>query len=178
MSRPLHCAPHTTREQNNHQACSSRTPPRDIDLQWCLVEDTACPHSSSYPPSKSFSCVADQRFSQPHHCLPQWLASIFLTSSLRPATAREQQNVGGRLGNHSIAPHSEQRIDDRAKCVRLRRSSASFTMFSMSLSTVTSSYIQERLLRISPISTSCNFAEAALTPRTVAINFTLFVSPA
>ena len=25
---------------HKHQACSSRTPPRDIDLQWCLVEDT------------------------------------------------------------------------------------------------------------------------------------------
>ena len=163
---------------NNHQACSSRTPPRDSHLQWCLVEDTACPHSSSYPPSKSFSCLADQRFSQPHHCLPQWLASIFLTSSLRPATAREQENVGGRLCNHSIAPHCKRRIDDRAKCVRLRRSSASLTMLSMSLFIVTISYKQERLLLISPNSTSCNFASAALTPRTVAINFTLFVSPA
>ena len=72
-----------------HQACSSRTPPRDINLQWCLAEDIACPHSSSYPPSKSSSCLADRRFSQPHYCFPQWLASAFLTSSLRPATARE-----------------------------------------------------------------------------------------
>ena len=45
-------SPYDTRTYN-HQACSSRTPPRDIGLQWCLVEDTACPHSSSYLPSKS-----------------------------------------------------------------------------------------------------------------------------
>ena len=37
-------------------------------------------------------------FSEPHHCVPQWLTSIFLISSLRPATAREQQSVGGRFG--------------------------------------------------------------------------------
>ena len=37
--------------------------------------------------SHSWSDVA---FSQPHHCIPQWLASIFLISSLSLATAREQ----------------------------------------------------------------------------------------
>ena len=101
---PLQCAHHAYSPCDigtyKHPACSSRTPP-------------ACPHSSSYPPSESFSCLAALRFLQPHHCLPQWLASIFLTSSLRPATAREQSNVGGLLGNHSIAPHCERRIDDR-----------------------------------------------------------------
>ena len=39
---------------------------------------------------------------------------------------REQQSVGGRLGNHN-APRC--RTDDRAKCVRLLRSNASITMF-------------------------------------------------
>ena len=36
---------------------------------------------------------------------------------------REQQSVGGRLGNHNAVPRY--RADDWAKCVRLRRSSAS-----------------------------------------------------
>ena len=39
-----------------------------------------------------------QRSFQPHQCFPRWLASVFLTSSLHPATAREQENVGGRFG--------------------------------------------------------------------------------
>ena len=36
---------HTVGSQK-HEACSSRTPPRDIDLLWCLVEDTAWSQSS------------------------------------------------------------------------------------------------------------------------------------
>ena len=40
---------------------------------------------------------------------------------------REQQSVGGRLGNHNAVPRC--RTDDWAKCVRLRRSNASITMF-------------------------------------------------
>ena len=35
--------------------------------------------------------LRDQRFSQPHHCFPQWVAS--------------NQSVGGRLGNSNAAPH-------------------------------------------------------------------------
>ena len=42
---------------------------------------------------------------QPHHCIPQWLTSDFQASSLRHATAHEQQSVGGRLGNHNVAPY-------------------------------------------------------------------------
>ena len=53
-------------------------------------------HRRILRPSPS-SCFADQRFSQPHHCFPQRLALAFLTSSLRPATAREQWNVGARF---------------------------------------------------------------------------------
>ena len=66
-------------------------------------------------------------------------------------------------GKHSIAPHCEWKIDDRANDV-------------LHLN-VTVTYIQERLLLMSPLSTSCNFASAALTPltpRTVALNFTSF----
>ena len=124
-----------------HQACSSSTPPRDIDLQWCLVEGTACPHSSSYPPSKSFSCLADQRFFQPHHCFPQGLASAFLTSSLRLATAREQ-NVGGRFGQPqrcSALFRKCSRMIDRVKYNRSCLSDPSF------LVVVTIVQIQERL---------------------------------
>ena len=95
----------------------------EIDLQWCLVEGTACPHSSSYLPSKLFSCLADQRFSQPHHCFPQWLASVFLTSSLYPTTAREQQNVGDRFGQTqhcSALLHGGSRRIDRVHVRRYR----------------------------------------------------------
>ena len=31
--------------------------------------------------------------------------SVLPTSSLRLATAHEQQSVGGRLGNHNVAPY-------------------------------------------------------------------------
>ena len=135
-------------DHNKHQACSSRTPLRDIDLQWCLVEDIACLHSSSYLPSMSSSCLADQRFSQPHHCFPQWLASVFLTSSLYPATDREQQNVGSRLGQpqscSALFPEGSRRID-RARCKQ------------PCLVIVTVVYMQERHRLIASISTFCNF---------------------
>ena len=42
--------------------------------------------------------------------------------------AREQQSVGGRLGDHNAVPRCG--TDDWVKCVRLRRSSASITMSS------------------------------------------------
>ena len=120
----------------------------EIDLQWCLVEGTACPHSSSYLPSKLFSCLADQRFSQPHHCFPQWLASVFLTSSLYPTTTREQQNVGGRFGQpqhcSALLLCGSRRID-RARCKR------------PCLVIVTIAYMQERHRLTASISTFCNF---------------------
>ena len=64
---------------------------RDIGFSDCLVEDIACPHSSSYLPHMSRSRA--------------WrIPTVLLTSLLRLATVREQQSVGGRLGNHSSAP--------------------------------------------------------------------------
>ena len=135
----------------NHQACSSRTPPRDIDLQRCLVrlvEDTACPQSPSYHPSKSFSCMTDQRFSQPHRCLPQWFAS--------------NQSVGCRLGNHNVP-----------RCVYIEgrlcqvRSTSSFPQVLHDPRSI--HYIQERfLLRYHPLAASVVFAFLALPPRAVA----------
>ena len=75
-------------------------------LQWCLVEDTACPHHRRYRPSKS-----------PHHLLggsaqvtrprslPAAMAIISLpTSSLIPQWLASNQSVGGRWGNHNAAP--------------------------------------------------------------------------
>ena len=75
-------------------------------LQWRLVEDIACPRSSSYLPSKS--------------CAPAWRSNGPPTSSLPAAMGREQQSVGGRLGNHNAAPHCYKE-SDWAKCVRLCR---------------------------------------------------------
>ena len=72
--------------------------------------------------------MADQRFSQPHHCIPQWLASVLLNSSLRPAMAREPQSVGGpswattallRL-SHVLEHTSASKNDVPAKCFRLQ----------------------------------------------------------
>ena len=50
--------------------------------------------------------------SRPHHCQLQWVTN---------------KSVGGRLGNHN--PVARCGTDDWAKCDRLRRSSASITMF-------------------------------------------------
>ena len=87
-----------------------------------FVEDIACPHSSCHLPPKS--------------CAPAWRIDSLLTSSLRPARAHEQRSVGGRAGNHNAVPRCFVSAQERSrvKCNRLRRSSASFTMLSISSS--------------------------------------------
>ena len=56
-----------------------------INLRWCLVEDIACPLSSSYRPSKSFSCLADQRLDPSWRMVQRELsASCTWTTSLWP----------------------------------------------------------------------------------------------
>ena len=136
--------------------------PRDIDLQWCLVElveDTACPEESSYLPSKSSACLANRWFSQPHHCFLQWLASVFPTSSLPPAVVREQSVCGWPPGQpHPCSASSEKcsLFVDRPKSDRLRFPRTH--------------YIQERfLLRFRPLAASAVLAFLALPPRAVAI---------
>ena len=67
-------------------------------------------------------------------------STVFPTSSLRPAKAREQQHVGDRLGNHNIAPLCRMHLNTlnvQERCARpsaidSRRSSASFMLFSIS----------------------------------------------
>ena len=134
-------------------------PLRDIEHQWCLVkliEDIACPLSSSYLPSKIFqlldgsngshnrviaSCSGYRQSSRPQHCLPQWFAS--------------DQSVGGRLCNHNAAPHR-------------RRSTSSFPLVLHDPWSI--HHIQERsLLRYRPLAASAVFTFLASTPRAVAI---------
>ena len=50
-------------ESHKHQARSSRTPPRDIDVPWCLVEDTACTQSSFV--SSVCTCLAERQSPDP-----------------------------------------------------------------------------------------------------------------
>ena len=76
---------------HKHQACSSRTPPRDIDLQWCLVEDTACPQSS-FVSSVHVMCTCLTERQSPD-------LSIASRNGLRAIS------LCGRLGNHNAAPH-------------------------------------------------------------------------
>ena len=82
------CTHHYSVGSHKHQAYSSRTPPRDIDLQWCLVEDSII--VVIFRPSH-VHLLDGASVSRPHHCQPQWVAS--------------NQSVGGRLGNHNAAPH-------------------------------------------------------------------------
>ena len=139
-------------DHNKHQACSSRTPPRNINLQWCLVENFACPPSLSYRPSESFSCLADQWSFSTSSLLPS-IPCVSLPD-LIAATAREQWNVGCRFGQpqHCSALFRNcARMVDRVKYKRSCLADPSF------LVVVTVVYIQERLRLMEPISTFCNF---------------------
>ena len=120
---------------NKHQACSSRTPPREIDFSDVSLKTLlvlvlrSIFHPShvhllgGFIGSPNFIIASRNGYrqsSRPHRCLPQRLAS--------------NQSVGGRLGNHNAASHWFIRTDDRAKRNDFIVSSASITMFSTSLS--------------------------------------------
>ena len=105
-------------------------------IQWRLVEDIACPCTSTHLPSKS--CAPAwwiHRFSQPHHCVPQWLSTVFPTPSLPPATACGQSVCGRPPRQPQRCPHWFMKNRWPGQVQRLYHfSSASFTMFSTSLS--------------------------------------------
>ena len=73
------------------------------------------------------------------------LQSAFLTSSLRLATAREQQNVGGRFGQTQHCSALFRKCSRMIDRVRYKRSCLSDPSF---LVVVTTEYIQERLLLV------------------------------
>ena len=91
-----------------HQACSFRTPPRDIDFSDVSLKTLlVLVHRRIFRPSH-VHLLGGATVCRPHHCQPQWFAN-------------------SRLGNHTAVPRC--RTDDRAKCIRLCRCSASITMF-------------------------------------------------
>ena len=110
---------------DKHQACSSGTAPRDIDFQRRLKILLAFTHRSIFLAS---------------HVHMLGGSTVFPTSSWPPATAREQQYVGGRLGNHSIAPLCRMYLNTlspQERCtgpsaIDSRRSSSSFMRFYIS----------------------------------------------
>ena len=123
----LHHAGH-----NKHQACSSRTPPRDIDFSDVSLKTLlVLVLRSIFHPSHVHllgGFIA-------HHCVPQWLSTVFPTSSLPPATFWEQSVCGrppGQPQRCSALIHEEQMTGPSATTFSF--SSASFTMLSTSLS--------------------------------------------
>ena len=105
-SRPLLCTTCTTWDHNKHQACSSRTPPRetdfsDVSLKTLLVLELRTFFHPSHvhllggfigSPNLIIASRNGYRQSSRHNCcLPQRLAN--------------NQSVGGRLGKHNAAPH-------------------------------------------------------------------------
>ena len=100
-----------------HQACSSRTPPRDIDFSDFLLKTLrVLVHCRIFRPSH-VHLLGGAYVSRPHHCLRQWLSTVFPTSSLPPATACEQSVCGrppGQPQRCSALIHEEQMTGPRA----------------------------------------------------------------
>ena len=92
--------------------------------------------------------------SSPHHSVPQWLSTVFPTSSLPPAMAREQRSVGGHPGNHNTARRCFMSAQERwtgpsaimhpSRCSPFHRPCRC------------TQYVHERLLLIAFIGTFCN----------------------
>ena len=96
-SRPLQYTLHSTWGHTyKHQTCSSRT------LLETTTSVTSRCHRSIILPSRVHP-LGGSAVSQPHHCFPQWLSSVFPTSSMLPQWLASNQFVGGRLGNHYAA---------------------------------------------------------------------------
>ena len=145
----------TSAQQN--QACSSHTPPRDTDFSNVSLKTLLVLVHRTSSTQVMCTCLADSTISWPHHCLPQWLSTVFPTSSLPPATICEQSVCGrppgqpqrcsallhelkmtGPIAVHFVVP------------VHPSRCSPSHCPFRCT------QYIHERLLLIAFIGTFCN----------------------
>ena len=74
-------------------------------LQWCLVEDTACPHHRRYHPSKSsLHLLGGSAVTRPHHCQLQWLSSVSRPHHCSRSGLRAISLWGGHQFYHNVAP--------------------------------------------------------------------------
>ena len=74
-------------------------------LQWCLVEDTACPHHRRYHPSKSsLHLRGGSAVTRPHHCQLQWPSSVSRPHHCSRSDSRATSLWGGHQVYHNLAP--------------------------------------------------------------------------